>query len=52
MIDADLAADALVEGSSPLTDREHDVLAAAGLNATAAEIGRALHLSEGTVRNT
>jgi two-component system, NarL family, response regulator DesR len=51
VIDADLAADALVEGSSPLTEREHDVLAAAGLHATAAEIGRALYLSEGTVRN-
>ena len=51
VIDADLAADALVEGSSPLTDREHDVLAAAGLHTTAAEIGHALYLSEGTVRN-
>lgn len=51
VIDADLAADAIVEGSSPLTEREHDVLRAVGLHPTAAEIGRALHLSEGTVRN-
>jgi len=51
VIDSDLAADALVEGSSPLTDREHDVLLAAGMHVTAAEIGRTLHLSEGTVRN-
>jgi two-component system response regulator DesR len=51
VIDVQLAADAIAEGPSPLTQREHDVLAAATPQATAAEIAGALHLSEGTVRN-
>ena len=50
-IDPDLAAQALSEGDSPLTPREHQVLAAAATHATAAEIAAAVHLSEGTVRN-
>jgi len=51
VIDVQLAADAIAEGPSPLTPREHDVLAAATPQATAAEVAEALHLSEGTVRN-
>ncbi len=37
--------------TSPLTDRERDVLMAATAQATAGDIARQLHLSEGTVRN-
>jgi two-component system, NarL family, response regulator DesR len=50
-IDPALAAAAITEGESPLTAREHDVLAAATRHDTAADIAAALHLSEGTVRN-
>jgi two-component system, NarL family, response regulator DesR len=50
-LDPALAAAAITEGTSPLTTREHDVLAAAARNGTAAEIAANLHLSEGTVRN-
>ena len=50
-VDAGLAAEALTDGESPLTPREHEVLAAAARHGTAAEIAAALHLSEGTVRN-
>ncbi|WP_247745942.1 response regulator [Streptomyces oryzae] len=51
VIDPGLAAAALAEGASPLTDRERDVLAAAREGAGNAEIAGALHLSHGTVRN-
>jgi two-component system response regulator DesR len=51
VIDPDLAAAALAEGDSPLTQRERDVLCAARDGATIAEIAAALYLSEGTVRN-
>lgn len=51
VIDPTLAAAALAAGDSPLSPREHEVLAAAGSHATAAEIAATLHLSEGTVRN-
>jgi two-component system response regulator DesR len=51
VIDPDLAAAALAEGTSPLTPRERDVLAAAAGGGTVAEIARQLYLSEGTVRN-
>jgi two-component system response regulator DesR len=51
VIDPSLAAAAITEGESPLTPREHEVLAAAASHDTAAEIAGALHLSEGTVRN-
>lgn len=51
VIDPGLAAAAIADGVSPLTDREHDVLAAAATHATAAEIAASLYLSEGTVRN-
>jgi two-component system response regulator DesR len=50
-VDPALAAAAITEGTSPLTTREQDVLAAAARNGTAAEIAANLHLSEGTVRN-
>jgi two-component system response regulator DesR len=50
-IDPALAAAAITEGESPLTHREHDVLAAALTHGTAADIATNLHLSEGTVRN-
>jgi two-component system, NarL family, response regulator DesR len=51
VIDPGLAAAAIADGVSPLTQREHDVLAAATRHATAAEIAAQLYLSEGTVRN-
>jgi two-component system response regulator DesR len=50
-VDPSLAAAAITEGESPLTPREHEVLAAAAGHDTAGEIAAALHLSEGTVRN-
>lgn len=51
VIDPGLAADAIADGVSPLTERERDVLAAARRYATAAEIAAQVYLSEGTVRN-
>nr|WTB33448.1 response regulator transcription factor [Streptomyces sp. NBC_00830] len=51
VIDPTLAAAALVEGASPLTERERDVLRTAADGSTNAEIATALHLSQGTVRN-
>ena len=51
VIDPGLAAAAIADGVSPLTEREHDVLAAAQSEATAAEIAASLYLPEGTVRN-
>jgi two-component system response regulator DesR len=51
VVDPGLAAAALSEGPSPLTAREHDVLAAAREHATVADIASAWHLSPGTVRN-
>jgi two-component system response regulator DesR len=50
-VDPALAAEAIAEGASPLTPREAEVLSAAARHGTVAEIARALHLSEGTVRN-
>jgi two-component system, NarL family, response regulator DesR len=50
-VDPALAAEAIAEGTSPLTPREAEVLTAAARHGTVAEIARALHLSEGTVRN-
>ncbi|WP_037078426.1 response regulator transcription factor [Pseudonocardia spinosispora] len=50
-VDPALAADAMAIGANPLTDREQNVLRAAGEGRTAAEIAKALHLSHGTVRN-
>jgi len=51
VIDPNLAAAAIADGVSPLTEREHDVLAAARTHRTAAEIAAGVYLSEGTVRN-
>jgi two-component system, NarL family, response regulator DesR len=51
IVDPGLAAAALGEGPSPLTPREHEVLAAAREHATVADVAAALHLSPGTVRN-
>jgi two-component system response regulator DesR len=50
-VDSKLAAAAITEGESPLTQREHDVLLASASNDTAADIAATLYLSEGTVRN-
>jgi two-component system response regulator DesR len=50
-LDPGLAVEAITHGTSPLTGRERDVLAAAVDHPTAAEIAGYLHLSEGTVRN-
>jgi two-component system response regulator DesR len=51
VVDPGLAAAALSEGDSPLTEREHDVLAASRAHATVADIAAAVYLSPGTVRN-
>lgn len=51
VIDPNLAADSMVSGASPLTDRETDVLRAARDGGTVTDIAKALFLSEGTVRN-
>jgi two-component system, NarL family, response regulator DesR len=51
VVDPTLAAEAVTEGESPLTRREHEVLAASVHHETAAEVAASLHLSEGTVRN-
>ncbi|MFB8084006.1 DNA-binding response regulator [Streptomyces sp. col6] len=51
VIDPGLAAAALADGASPLTEREREVLRTAADGSTNAEIAAALHLSQGTVRN-
>ncbi|MGW6207942.1 response regulator [Streptomyces sp. NPDC055089] len=51
VIDPTLAAAALADGASPLTERERDVLRTAADGSTNAEIAGVLHLSQGTVRN-
>ncbi|MDD7962032.1 response regulator transcription factor [Microbacterium thalli] len=50
-VDPEIAADALSDERSPLTDRELDVLRAGARGETIAEIAARLHLSAGTVRN-
>ncbi|UKY52505.1 response regulator transcription factor [Streptomyces inhibens] len=50
VIDPVLAAAALADGASPLTEREREVLRVAA-ESTNAEIAAALQLSQGTVRN-
>ncbi|SDQ76284.1 response regulator transcription factor [Microbacterium sp. cf332] len=50
-VDPEIAADALSDERSPLTDRELDVLRAGSRGETIAEIAATLHLSAGTVRN-
>ena len=51
VVDTVLAAAALSEGVTPLTERERDVLAASADGATIGDIADELYLSEGTVRN-
>ncbi|WP_372409350.1 response regulator [Streptomyces luteireticuli] len=51
VIDPTLAAAALAEGASPLTDRERAVLRASADGSTNAEVAEKLCLSPGTVRN-
>ena len=51
VVDPTLAAESLSSGTSPLTERECDVLLAAADGATVADMALRLHLSEGTVRN-
>ncbi|MEV5648626.1 response regulator transcription factor [Nocardia sp. NPDC052254] len=51
VVDPALATETLTAGTSPLTAREREVLAAAADGSTASVIARRLHLSDGTVRN-
>jgi two-component system response regulator DesR len=51
VVDPGLAAAALSEGESPLTEREREVLGASANGATIEDVARKLYLSEGTVRN-
>jgi two-component system response regulator DesR len=51
VVDPVLAAESLASGASPLTDRERDVLLRARDGGTVSDLARALHLSDGTVRN-
>src|ERR671910_786200 len=51
VVDPGLAAAALSEGESPLTEREREVLAASTSGSTIGDLARELYLSEGTVRN-
>ncbi|WP_031466770.1 response regulator transcription factor [Sciscionella sediminilitoris] len=51
VVDPALAAESLATGTSPLTERERDVLATARDGGTVADIAKELFLTEGTVRN-
>jgi two-component system, NarL family, response regulator DesR len=51
VVDSALAAAALTEGESPVSQRETDVLAAAAGHETIAVVAAQLNLSPGTVRN-
>lgn len=51
VVDPALAVESMTSGDSPLTERETDVLRAAGGGGTVADIAAATFLSEGTVRN-
>ena len=51
VVDPDLAVESLAIGTSPLTERERDVLVHASGGGTVADIARETYLSEGTVRN-
>jgi len=51
IVDPGLAAAALSEGPSPLTEREQEVLRASREHATVAQVAAAVHLSRGTTRN-
>ena len=50
-IDPELATFAMTAGMSPLSGREADVLKAASDGSQVSEIAKALHITEGTVRN-
>ncbi|WP_454301737.1 response regulator [Salana multivorans] len=50
-VDPEIAADALSDERSPLTDRELDVLRAGSRGETTGQIARSLSLAPGTVRN-
>lgn len=51
VVDPDLAAQSLSVGTSPLSAKETEVLAAAGGGGDTTEIAARVHLSPGTVRN-
>jgi two-component system response regulator DesR len=51
VVDPDLAAESLLDGPSPLTARERELLTLALHGSPVSEIARRAHLSEGTVRN-
>ncbi|MFC8797529.1 response regulator [Promicromonospora sp. NPDC057138] len=51
VVDPDLAVASLTVGSSPLTEREAQVLALAADGGTVAQVAAEAYLSEGTVRN-
>jgi len=51
VLDPELVATAVETGSSPLTDREADVLRAAQSGLSTPDIGERLNLSPATVRN-
>ncbi len=51
MLDPELVAAAVETGSTPLTDREADVLRAAQSGLSTVQIGERLNLSPATVRN-
>lgn len=51
VVDPSLAAETLVSGANPLTERERDVLRAALDGSSVRQIAAALFLSPGTVRN-
>lgn len=51
VVDQQLAAESLAEGSNPLSEREREVLALARDGVAVAEIAKRVHLSPGTVRN-
>lgn len=51
VVDPSLAAQSLMGGANPLTEREREVLGRAQSGAPVAQIAASLHLSVGTVRN-
>lgn len=51
VVDSSLAVEALANGTSPLTERETELLSLTRTLESTRELARTLHLSEGTVRN-
>ena len=51
IVDPSLAADSIVGGANPLSDREREILRATLAGDPVAAIARTVHLSQGTVRN-